>query len=518
MIRTAAARVREPRRIRARALALALLLVWASGARAAPGVRSLLEPGSRAAPGLGGDPFRSPLRDECGWWSEPGFAAGPEVRLQSFASEPLTSRATRGGGSLRFGETSWRLLGATRVAGRPLALAGQLSAPRWTGTLAAAGGELRFSGAGSRAEAGLRVNDLLPGLSAQAAGPLWIEGGGRQAASLGAGLRYRPRTWLAAQASWQAARMPEALTSDLYGEPLAASLNLRSEQRRLDARLVVRPGLALESSVARTRYAPNAARTPALRYEVMPAGTSRMDQASAEAGLGRGLEALARWTRSGFELAGDALWGGERFGQLNYADATLESRLVALEARTRRGGRWLLDAERVRARARARFVLESWPFTSTLVDLLGLRRIGRLNAEVEWHRFHAGIDRPVGAAGRAQLGLAWYDVAPAGSVESWRPLFLVFGRTDDRTDRLGFRRAQLAAVSLGGTWRLGGIESAIALEQFVFAKAFSVPVNPAAPASPSGDPAGAAGAFTGGAQARGWPGGTRVEFSLSRRL
>ena len=493
---------------------VALALMWATSVEAAGEITPLLQPGSRAALGLGGDPFLSPLLDECGWWSEPGFTTSPMARVRSVASEPLTRRATRGGGSLDFGETSVQMQYASRFAGRPLALSGRISSPRWNGTLAAAGGELRFIGEGSRAEAGVRVSELAPGLSAQASGPLWADGGARRTASLGAGLRYRPRPWLAAQASWREARIPEAFSSDLYGEPLAASLNLRSEQRRLDGRLALGGRIAVEGSVARTRYAPITPRTTLPRYEIAPTGTGALDQASAEIRITRGLAALTRWTRGSLDVAGDAVWGGERFGRLSYARADLESYLFAVEAHARGGARWVLDAERARARGRARLVLETWPFTSTLVDLLGLRRIGRVTAEAQWHRLHAGLDRPLGAAGRAQLGVAWYDVEPDASAESWRPVFLAFGKTDDRVDALGVRRAQLASVSLGGALRLGGMEGALALEQFVFARAFRTPPAPVE----SGNSQAAADAAPGGAKPGGWPGGTRIELTLSRRF
>src|SRR5262245_35623157 len=134
----------------ARVLLLAFVLsqAWATSLHAGGGITSLLGPGSRAAPGLGGDPFRSPLRDECGWWSEAGFSRSPVVRFESVANEPLTRRATNGAGSLSFGETSWQVLGATRLLRRPLAFSGRLTSPRWNGTLAAADGELRFAGEG----------------------------------------------------------------------------------------------------------------------------------------------------------------------------------------------------------------------------------------------------------------------------------------------------------------------------------------------------------------------------------
>src|SRR5262249_45202573 len=108
---------RSRRRARASLWCVALALLWTTRAGAAGEITPLLQPGSRAALGLGGDPFLSPLLDECGWWSEPGFTTSLVARVRSVASEPLTRRATQGGGSLEFGETSVQMLFASRLAG-----------------------------------------------------------------------------------------------------------------------------------------------------------------------------------------------------------------------------------------------------------------------------------------------------------------------------------------------------------------------------------------------------------------
>jgi hypothetical protein len=494
-------------------MALVVAAAGATAAAASTEFASLLRPGSRSALGLGGDPFRSPLRDECGWWSQPEFTWVPRVRMVSRSSQPLSEGAETGG-RLSAGETSWRVGGETRIAGRPLSLAGRFSNVRWAGAFDAADGELRLSNEGAGAEAALRLEDIVPGLSAQAAGPLWSEHGRGSAPSAGVGVRLHAGHRVVAQASWTGSRRPELLRSDLYGEPLIASLNLRSEQRRLDARVRLPGRLALEASVGREGYAPSAPRSDALAYQLGPEGTSGLDQLSLEWTARPGLRVLARRTQTVFDLEGEASWGGERFAQVNYARAELRSNLVAIEAGIARGARVILDVEHAEAHARARAVLETWPFTPALGDLIGLRRIGRASARARWDRVHTGIERGLGASGRLQLGAGWYDAWPEGFIESWRPTFLVFGRSDQRVDRIPFARAQLGSATVGLDWRLGGLDCGLALEQFVFAKTFGRGLDSTAPGGPPASSDAPPAAHGSGR----WPGGTSLELSLSRRF
>ncbi len=500
------------------AIATAACLVFgaASVARAgtAGAVFDLLRPGSHTAVGLGGDPFRSPLLDECGWWAEPGFSRAPIARVESYAGQPIAPRFMPGEGDLSTGEMSWRALGATRLAGRPVLLAGLLARPRFRGSFEAANGAMRFVSSGTRADGALRIESVLPGLSVQLAGPLWTDGGERRGTSLGAGLRWQATPSLTAQASWGRSREPEVARSDLYGQPIAASLNLRSERGRFDVRLTPLSWLALEGSLGRTRYAPLAPRGTAIVYQIEPGGTSRFDQATFRLSPARGVTALARWTRSGFDVNADLSWAGERFGQMNVARAESRSTLIGLQRVGRGGARVLLDVERVEANGRARVAVESWPFTPTLLDLLGLRWTGKAWAEARWTRLHAGGERALGRKARGRVGLGWYDIAPEARFESWRPMFLVFGRTDYREGRLDAHRVQLGAASLGFERPLGGLELALGVEQFVFAKAFETR-RAAVPGAPS---AGGAPGVARDEPANGWPGGTQIEFALSRRF
>jgi hypothetical protein len=175
------------------------------------------------------------------------------------------------------------------------------------------------------------------------------------------------------------------------------------------------------------------------------------------------------------------------------------------------GSRWLFDIEAVRANARARAELETWPFTSATIDLLGMRRIYRVRGEAQWHRAHVGFVHPIRNT-LVSAGLSGYDIAPAGTVESWRPVFLVFGGADRQHDTLDTNRLQLVALSLGFGWTAGGTRVDLAAQQFVFAKAFRTVTRSAPDVGTTPDPSSQP---SSGDSNSGWS-GVEVRASLSR--
>src|SRR6185503_20170417 len=152
----------------------------------------------------------------------------------------------------------------------------------------------------------------------------------------------------------------------------------------------------------------------------------------------RGSRLLLRRTDHRARFEADASWAGGRFGHLNYAHVDARSWLGAAEWPVPRG-RALLDFESARGRVQARAEVESWPFTDALADLLGARRIARGVGSMRWEVTHAGIERAVRRTTSVRAGLAWYDLRPEAEIESWRPLFLVFGRTDVQREVLDVR-------------------------------------------------------------------------------
>ena len=485
--------------------ALAAVIVIAAGdAGADPrGPLDLLRPGSQAAVGLGGDPFLSPLRDDVGWWSDLRLDGRPGSIAEIETSRPADLGA---GSGFESRQARWSATALGNLARVSWTAGIGLDEPRWDGVWVGGPGALSLRGSGPAATGGIRL-DVLPSLSWQLTGSGGSGDGERS--SLAAGVRWGDRSRSIVQASWQRARRSDELNSSLYGEPIALSTHLSQESERLEGRWAAPWGIALEGAAARTRWLPREAAVSAAEYRFEPAGASDLNQLAVTWSAPR-VRALARWTRVDVDLEGTLSWSGQSFGGLDRARIDLESWLLAIDAATARGSRFLFEVERPKLDARARAYLESWPFTSTLVDLLGQRRIVRLDGTADWSRWHLAHERPWGRATRSRIGLEWIDARPRGRMESWRPAFLVFGKADDHLDRLSVERAQLAVVSLGASRRIARFDLSLGVEQCVMARV----KESGPPAASSGDPA-----ALGAAAARSEEGiGTRLRFTTSTRF
>jgi hypothetical protein len=486
------------------ALAASRAVAWPSG-----DVTDLLQPGSRPAVGLGGDPFRSALEEAEGW-SGLALEHGPALGINALLSEPAFSSATGGRGRLSGQSIGWSAMMPLRVARRDWLLGARLSRPQWQGSWRSASGSLEFGGFGTRFEAGLRVQDLLPGLTLDSWLPLDEPRAGGHSSTASAGFRYQPGTKVVLAGNRTRSRVPEPFRAEVRGDAISAPLNLSADRNCVLVRLVPFPALEAEATLARSRYGPIEPRDLRPVYELALDGSAGEDQASMAWSLPR-LRLLGRWTRGALDVRGNAYWGGQRFGELSEARADLESRLLGLELRSSGHTRAVLDFEQVQARASARAEVETWPFSSTVEDLLGVRWIGLGQGKARWARWHAGQEWSPGRTLRGSAGLTWYDIWPEGAVASWRPAFLVFGRADSHTDALSARRLQLAAVSFGLKRSGRTLDAELALRQFVFARAFR-----SAPSAGTGDATSDATAPSLGL--RHWPGGTRLEFTLTHRL
>ncbi len=449
--------------------AAVLAMLLAAGVARGDGLAGLLgalQPGARPAPPLGGDPFRSPLVDDTGWWAASALASPRAARIEAEWRAPVHGASSADGRTFAWSSTrdaawkrgTWRwAVGASQLAGR--------------GRVGGDAGAVRLETSGARVDGGLRVRDVAPGLTLQAAGPLWSESGSARSRGAGLGARWTPHEACAAQAHWESFHVPERFASTLRGEPVGASLNLAGERWQADA-LVHAPGaLTIEGSAARSRWRPRDARRPALDYQLEPAGDGGVEQVSATVGRAP-RRAIVRWTHERFDVSGDGCWGGERFARLSYLRGDVHAWLAGVE-QSSGGRRVLLDVERGELSATGRATLETWPFTEPTIDLLGLRRIGRMQASAEWWRAHAAAEHALGRAWTLSGGASWYDVTFTGQLDSWRPAFLALGVADYRTDALPWTRAQLALLSCGVAWRGRAMGAALELQQPVWGRAFA---------------------------------------------
>ncbi|MGH7740879.1 MAG: hypothetical protein ACRENS_02530 [Candidatus Eiseniibacteriota bacterium] len=496
------------------ALAALALLLLAGGARAdgVAGLIGLLQPGSRPQLGLGGDPFLSPLADGSGWWTAADLALPPGTRVGYGLSAPLPAAGSLDSRALEMVST-----GALRLRGRELKLAGLAGTRSESGQFSGSSGEVSLSGQGARLDGAARLTGLVPGTTLQGIAPLWSEGGGALHSTTGLGLRVAPARALSAQTHWARVRAPEQFSSDLFGEPVAASLNLFAEQWQTDVRIAPLSRLAFEGTWARSDFSPTAPRSYAFDYQLQPRGRANVSQASAEWRATPSNRALVRWSESWLDAGGDALWGGQRFGQLNYARAASRAWLLGLE-HTSRTSRVFADAEVVSANGSARGSVESWPFTSVTVALLGLRGIATAQATADWWRLHVAGEHTVRGTLRASGGLSWYDANASGTLVTWRPTFLVFGQSDLQSSALPWRRAQLGLAALGLHWGMRLLSGSLEIQQPVFAKVFTI-AGSGASGGGVGSAPGAAGASSLGSPARvSRTAATQIRISIERRM
>jgi len=517
-----AAVIRWQQRVMMRAAALLLTTFVAAQAgwanSSGTGLPDLLHPGSPGAPGFGSDAFRSPLDDTAGWWSDLAPEGASWVRGEIDASVPISRGLTRDHGALFGSEWSWTAARESRFLRRFWLAAARFTNPRWEGTWTSSSSGLGMRSVSTRFDLGLRVVDIVPGFTAQFAVPVWRSRDDVRGGKSRAGLRYRAGSRFVVQGHWGRGELPDRLQTDVKGEPWSASMNVVTEERRADARVQLPWRWALEGATSRNDFSEGAPRDAALEYHITPAGHVEMQQAGVVWNRVGRRQLLGRWTRAELDTRGALSWGGQRFGELNYARARLQSWLAAARVSLAGGAEGLFELESVTASGEARGVLETWPFTATVIDLLGQRWIARGRFAAEWQRVQASVDVPLGSRTRVRGGLAWYDARPEASLDSWRPTFLVFGRSEERLDVLRLYRVQLVALSAGTELRFGCTRMTLGVQQFVPLRVFEGTGRGAGDGLGGAAPGGSgAGSGQGKSSHDGfWPGGTSFELSLLR--
>lgn len=450
------------------AAALALLLPAANAG--AGDLLDLLRPGSRPAAGLAGDPFRSLFDPASSVWGERALASPAGAWIEAESAQPLDGAHVPV--ELHGSRVSWTAGAPVRVGRTTWGVAGRLSRPAWSAGWGGAASGVTTGGGAPQLDVAVRPPLPIPGAALDVTLPVWSDPDRGARTIAGVSLRWVGVPWLGLAGRTTATRVPDAIRSTLGGEALQTSLNLSSRRYEGEARVALLPAVIAEAWASNATFSPLSARDAAPVYHLDPGGTARSTGVGVIWGRAGGPRLLARSAHAGTECDADLSWGGERFGNLNYARVDAHSWLVGAEWPSRDGrGRWLADFESARATAQARADVESWPFTSSLVDMLGPRRIYRAGADLRWEAWHVATERSAGRFARVRAGAGWYDLRPQGSIESWRPAFLVFGRVDDAFAGLDVSRVQVAELALGGHVRVGGFDLGCDVRQIVWGRA-----------------------------------------------
>lgn len=121
---------------------------------------------------------------------------------------------------------------------------------------------------------------------------------------------------------------------------------------------------------------------------------------------------------------------------------------------------WRLALERLKGKAEFAGHVESWPFTDPLVNLLGLRRNFKGNAEVSLWRLSARGETAFVAGTELFAMIDLYRVYPELRFVDWTPPFMIFGVSDmdhykDKYKRIDFGRAQIRLTKMIGRFLIG---------------------------------------------------------------
>lgn len=250
---------------------------------------------------------------------------------------------------------------------------------------------------------------------------------------------------------------------------------------RVEVRFELFPGLSMALAQREGRGSPRSPLTDILADELQLEGEFESTTLVTTALLAPNFEAgfsLAWWS---MEHEGGLFWGGQRYGRLNALRGDGEDLVWSLRWRQSNDMIVLLQTKARRMSAFGRGRVESWPFTETAIDLLGLRQIATAELDLSILSFGIGIDWSPGSHDFG-LGFAHHAIALDGFLETWVPGPLGIGRSqfvhrDTDIDRIG-----VDEIRFRSSRRFGRYELFWDLRQIV-AMNFHAP-----PSSPGDDP------------------------------
>jgi len=491
--------------------ALALLLWSAPAAGQVPATMlDVLMSGGADASGVLPDAFRSSVSDDAGLWSACPAVAGPAVDLERRHLEPLTRRLTAGEGAAFDRTTTARYLHPLAHRGWEAQLGASLNRTDLDTWADGVDGATRLDHGGSVLGLSLRAGNRRYGIEVLAAGPLARTASGLPGERLGGSIRFAPDRRLVLQVSHHREESRSRLGSRVIDDPVSFDLN--AGRRTWRAALAAGPWRRLSCDLVWTDTAidPLDEITDTHRYELSPSAAHASWRGAAAIDLGAGHDILFGLADKDTDVEAGAYWGGQKFGWLNYLESRLRSQVLGWRWTSRGSWRIQTEWEWSRLEGRARAKVESWPFTSTIVDLLGVKQIAYGELKLDWDRVSCMYTRE-DAGTSLSLGGAYYRISPRATLETWQPAFLVFGRTDYHLRELEVRRIDLGAllarveIALGA----GGVLD-LSLQQFLWADVTRTRGTPADDADGDQDQEESV--------RDGWYGGTYLVAGLSWRL
>lgn len=484
-------------------LALSGLISSEAQSRPAHFLLDTLQLGSRHSPGLGGDPFLSPVMRQTGWWEQKLLDDPGDIQLRNYQYLPVTPRLSSGGSQI---EAVYTELGGRYVIERwqrKLSLGVSLDAARNTTAMYQDLASISLAQDATRVAGLARLDDILPGLAAQISFPVsesdsWLAG---ERLSYGFNFNLQDRLFLgSSRTHWDD---QGSLVANLDDENVVSPLNLDVKQFRHEGRLRIWRDLAVELSLSEADYL-RGQDLEGNQYEFLPEAWSYSRQQSVEWGQKMGLRLLFRHCDAGMKGEGGGYWEGARYLRVSHTNGQIESYLGAVQFPLGPNRRIFGDAEFVEFDFFGRFGIDSWRFASWEQAWSGAKKVIQLGGSGRWERYHLGYES-LGNSWDWGGGLSFYDIYPEAYSESWIHIPFV-SRQDYEESNLATGRYSLGAVSLKLIWRPARFRISAELHQFVYgddhldleSEPDPAPLPPADQDSSS----------------EGWYGGSYAEFSI----
>ncbi len=428
----------------------------------------LMMSGDADASGVLPDAFRSTLSGDAGLWSACPSTERPVFGFEHRHLEPLTKRLTAGEGGAFDRVTTARYIHPFRYRAWDVQMGVSLRSMDVSTWADGIDGATRLGGSGSILGAVLRVAERDHGLEFMAMGPLRQTDSNLPADRLGWGVRFAPDHRLTVQTTHHRTESRTLFGSRVIDDLVECGLNLGRWTWRTGIRIEPWRRFAGELERIDTELYSLTDITDEHRYELSPEGVHRGWRGTLSCDLGRGHEVIYRQSDMETDVEAGAYKSGQKFGWLNYLESDLHSRVLGWSWTPH--GPWRLQTEWARSRldGRGRAKIESWPFTSTVIDLMGIKQIAYGELSLDWDRVSALYTRE-GRDVTLSMGGAYYRITPKATLATWRPAFLVFGRTDYHFRELDVRRLHLGSLLLRGDVRLwpNGVLN-LSLQQFLW--------------------------------------------------
>ena len=302
-----------------------------------------------------------------------------------------------------------------------------------------------------------------------------------------AGINIAFPRWLDAAAQWEQLYLSERLDGSRGND--RASILFSGDGEQTSARLITseKCGFAIDASYSRSiwmrrnRDTPDAELTPwgdEQHYRINVSHLSKLFRIAAFA-HGNWLD----WQMYGMKY-------GLPFAKVTYCEYKRECYGIEWSSFDRHTGNNTLNLslERGWSSFYGRGHVEFWPFTSGLIDLLGLRRYFIGSASNNYWLATFSNPYQITPHWRLRSFLTLIDTHQSGEFEHWKPVFLVFGKTDVRTSGFAVERLIAGAVTIRSDWQGGDWALSYQFSQFFPIRNWKIdPSKPYEGAKPSSD-------------------------------